>query len=162
MALNHTINETNKEYMIFAGSLSSLMAIENHKANNPLITQIQNSINTHMTINNNKIKLVWIPSHIGIEGNEKADKAANLAHRLPISNIPIPYSDIKVIINQYMASMWQQEWSKSKSFLRKSTPKIEPKGPKIITVERRFQTAINRIKIGHTRLTHTWILEKKT
>ncbi|ESN95437.1 hypothetical protein HELRODRAFT_179514 [Helobdella robusta] len=95
MALNHTINETIKEYMIFADSLSSLMVIENHKANNPLITQIQNSINTHMTINNNKIKFVWIPSHIGIEGNEKADKAANLAHRLPVSNIPIPYSDIK-------------------------------------------------------------------
>ena len=29
--------------------------------------------------NPNKIKIMWIPSHVGIIGNEKADEAASFA-----------------------------------------------------------------------------------
>ena len=49
--------------------------------------------------------------HEGIPGNEKADKAAKSALNKPILRIPIPYTDLKPIINKYIHNKWQQTWN---------------------------------------------------
>ena len=42
---------------------------------------------------NKLIKLCWVPSHMGIKGNEKADGTAKSALLLPVDkNIKISYS----------------------------------------------------------------------
>ncbi|ESO10075.1 hypothetical protein HELRODRAFT_167922 [Helobdella robusta] len=160
MALNYIIRNNNTKYIIFTDSLSSLIAIKHHRPNNPLIIVIQNLIHQNIITNNNNINKVWVPSHIGIKENEKADTAANLAHGLPISNIPIPFTDIKTIIKGYTNSLWQQGWNETKKFLKISTPKIPFKELKNINMPRLHQTVVNKIKIGHTKITHSWILEK--
>jgi hypothetical protein len=52
---------------------------------------------------------VWIPSHVGIKGYEKADAAAK-ALELPVSDMKIPHSDFKCLINPYIKRKWQTEW----------------------------------------------------
>ena len=54
---------------------------------------------------------MWQPSHIGISGNQNADKAAKSALNKPILQIPIPYTDFKLIINEYIHDKWQQTWN---------------------------------------------------
>ena len=48
----------------------------------------------------------WVPSQIGIMGNEKADSAAKSALDLPRTKVCVPYNDFKHCISQYILSTW--------------------------------------------------------
>ena len=50
---------------------------------------------------------VWIPSHDGIKGNEKADDAAKAVLDLSVSDMKIPHFDFKCLINPYIKRKWQ-------------------------------------------------------
>ena len=46
-----------------------------------------------------EMELCWIPSHIGIKGNDQADSAAKTAWKMPIDkSFKIPYTDLKIEI----------------------------------------------------------------
>jgi len=62
----------NHSFNILTDSLSTLASIQNTKKNNEITNDITNLLNT----THKQITLTWIPSHIGIEGNERADAAA--------------------------------------------------------------------------------------
>ena len=61
-------------FIMFSDSLSVLQALNHTSSKNP---QIRNILQKHHTISNYKtIVCCWIPSHIGIRNNERADKKA--------------------------------------------------------------------------------------
>ena len=53
----------------------------------------------------------WVPSHIGISDNEKADSAAKSALDMPRVKVVVPYTDFEHHINQYVLSTRQDDWS---------------------------------------------------
>jgi ribonuclease HI len=65
--------------VIFTDSKSNVLAIQNNTRNrNNLIQEIY-LLNHQILTKGTDFKIVWIPSHCGIKGNDMADKAAKLA-----------------------------------------------------------------------------------
>ena len=75
--LKHTISNGQGNITIHIDCKSALQAIQQHKIkdNKTLITDIKHLLRQHH-LTNRIVHINWIPSHIGIPGNEKADELA--------------------------------------------------------------------------------------
>jgi hypothetical protein len=104
---------------------------------------------------------VWVPSHIGIAGNTAVDAVAKAGASLPISNAEIPHTDFKPLISIHVKNCWQLCWNldtNNKLF------KIQPEIKSVIVnrLPRRDGILIHRLRVGHTYLTHSYLLRRET
>lgn len=90
MAVEYINKKRFSETVIFSDSQSALSAIRSFKrVQNPLVIELR-----HTVLKAQKqplaIEFCWVPSHIGISGNEDADRAAaTSADRAVIIDIPV-------------------------------------------------------------------------
>ena len=63
------------DVVVYSDSMSSLQAIEGKDTENPLICYIMNLL-WLLSDKDTYVRFCWIPSHCGIEGNEKVDQSA--------------------------------------------------------------------------------------
>jgi len=88
-----------KNFIIFADSMSSLEAISRFKLE---IDIVQNIIKdyTHLTNSGKTIILCWIPSHVNIRDSERADSAAKSAVSLPVTTMKLPAPQLMPCISK--------------------------------------------------------------
>ena len=142
--------------VIFSDSLSCLQALEGIKVRNPFTCKILNILHHIKTRTDKEIHLCWIPGHVGIQGNEAADKAAKDALELPDEDIvrtELPYSDFKPQIRKYWQKAWQSVWEQAANSMFPVHPSLPYKFPNAV-LTRHEEWVYTRIHIGHTRLTH--------
>ena len=65
----------------------------------------------HELLANKDIVLCWIPSHIGIQGNEIVNQQAKASLSLEPASFKIPFSNFKPSINKYILDQWQTSWN---------------------------------------------------
>ena len=106
LALNIISKNKHNKFIIFSDSLSVLTSLRNKKLENLLIAKLLSRLDSMSS--HKEIIMCWIPSHIGVSGNERADSAAKLALDLSPNNISIPYTDLKLQINKLFLTKWQQ------------------------------------------------------
>ena len=88
-------------FIIFTDSLSSLQALDSNNCDHPFIQDILKLFNDCLSMNK-KIVLAWVPSHVGIKGNEKADELAKQALNFNVLDLKVPYTDLKVNVNSVL------------------------------------------------------------
>ena len=113
-------------------------------------------------INGNFITFCWIPSHWDITGNENADRAAKdtLSKAQP-THFELPCTDVFIKIQPFVSSLWQKRWDEEDgNKLHAIMPQIDDKYYSGST-NRKDEVIINRLRIGHTRLMHSFRMENR-
>ena len=81
-------------FVIASDSQSALKSITSFNPEHSLVIAIQELL-AELHHKQKCVKFCWVPSHVGIKDNERADKAAKLAIvERQVSNISLPYKDL--------------------------------------------------------------------
>ena len=158
MAFNIVKNCDGDLFIIFTDSLSSLQALDSNNCDHPFIQDILKLFYGCLSVNK-KVVLAWVPSHVGIKGNEKADELAKQALNFNVLDLKVPYTDFKVNVNSVFKQKWQAQWNAcpdNKLF------QINPTVGDFYVwtgLSRRDEIVITRARIGHTYFTHSYLLK---
>lgn len=136
-----------KPIAIFSDSLSVIKSINMSKISSR--PNLINSFYDTVRLISPQINLIWVPSHIGLTGNELADKLAQEAtDRDPIDlEIGLEISELKCIVQKHIIAKWQSRWDNDASQYHKIQPIVNNK-IKTINKSRKLETALTRLKFG--------------
>lgn len=136
-----------RRIVVFSDSLSVLSAVEHGTSKHPWVHRIESCMQELNAV------LVWIPGHCGIPGNDLADEAARRASEGTTTNEPIPKQDALRWAQERIRLAWERKWFGCREvFLRRIKPNTSAGKDRPIQVEQR---ALSRLRIGHTRMTHS-------
>jgi ribonuclease HI len=138
---------------IFTDSLSAAHSIKinRSKTNNHLVNDI-NEVTHNLQ---NKIEIVWIPSHLGIKGNEIADKLANQAINHTLIDIHLPFEIIELTENiiSEIDNTFQKIWSSTNCPYETLHPSFSRHVP-FPSRTRRDENLITRLRLGKVNLNY--------
>ena len=100
LALNHIEQDAYWRYIIYTDSLSAMKTLEGEKTDNPHVVNLLEKLSR--LCERADIVFCWLPRHIGISGNEEADKAVKNALLLEVLSFKVPYNDFKPLINNFL------------------------------------------------------------
>jgi ribonuclease HI len=156
------ITESEKsEFVVCTDSCSALQALQHLYSDNPLVREIS-EIRQRIHLQGKELRFIYSPSHIGIHGNDEADTlakmaAANVDSPLAVYNL---MADFTGYIKSKIWEKWQTSWNQVDNHLHTIQPIVRKKI--LLPNDRKSQVMISRLRLGHTSLTHSWLLDKKT
>ena len=159
-ALTLILNFGPNNYLIASDSMSCLQALNSNPFNShlsPLILRIKSLIFTLNQLNYT-IHFLWIPSHIGILGNEVADNLAKSTSNLVCPSLTqLPSSDFTLFIKRYISNLWSVYWNNLPANFASRYKYITPNILKNtwfndLNLPRSLIVQFNRLRMGHTLL----------
>ena len=159
-ALMMLLRCSDSNFVVFSDSLSALQSICDIFSRHPLVQEIH----VFLRLLHNKnitVGFCWVPSHVDIEGNMRADERARDAalRGTHITDQCLPMKDYYPFSTGLFIDRWANEWMQIESNkLRQIKDTVRP-WQTSSHADRRTEVTICRIRIGHTRLTHQFLLE---
>ncbi|XP_068224033.1 uncharacterized protein [Palaemon carinicauda] len=156
MAVKEIFRIPHKDYVIFSDSLSVLMAMNHFNSLHPIIIKILEWL--YLLGNRGKnIKFCWVPAHVDIKGNEKADSLAKDAvHSSIRNNFLLPAKDMYPVIQSVLRETWSFYWELENQKMSEIVKSSHPRA--YFDMQRSREVVLCRMRIGHTRLTHSFLM----
>ena len=149
-----------QDMIICSDSQSSLKIITQMYTCHPLASKIQDRI--ALLANQKKnVRFCWVPGHMGINGNERADQAAKEAvvHGDEV-NIFIR-NDVKNHAISRVNQTWAAEWDTLAANKLRGIKSTVTAWATSCRPSRREEVVLARLRIGHCRLTHSFLMARE-
>ena len=150
------------KYVICTDSKSAVQAILADESVHPMIIDIQDLLHD-LKEEGRECVVLWVPGHRGIHGNEVADMHAKQAAQREETE------DYRVSLREYVPLMrtacfdyFERVWRDydRRTNLKEIKSHVQPWSSCIRNV-RREEIILCRLRLGHTRLTHGYILDRE-
>ena len=162
LAVDHVGNNSEDlNFVICTDSLSAIHSILNVHSRTQHVFAERIACLLHEI--HNRVVLMWVPSHVGIVGNELADKGAKEAATLPpVRDIRTPRLDFRPLLKSAINSSWIEEWRniQQPNKLKSVAPDPSSSPYSIGIGNRRNQVVYCRLRTGHSALTHGFLLQR--
>ena len=109
LALNYYqhMGPVHHDVVVYSDSMSCLQAIEGEDTDNPFICHIMNLL-WSLSDKGTHVRFCWVPSHCGIDGNERVDQLAKETLDQDIDPLAsVHYTDMKPLVNSYIQKLVQ-------------------------------------------------------
>lgn len=150
------IKNLNKKHVICTDSRSVFEALRNESKSEPII-KIQQFLMSIQKI----VKIMWIPGHAGIAGNEHADQSAKTAISQPVMSFSLLNKKlIAKISRSHYNKIIKNDWTRYNHFYKQfNEHKIKINLPSTSSVL--SNKIFTRLRLGHTSITHQHLFTKE-
>ena len=148
------------ETVIFTDSQSVKQSIEDRNSLHPLIAKILRLV-LKMQSKGKTITVCWVPAHLGISQNESADEGAKAAAESAslVNNLKVYYRDYYPVFRMKVIEEWGENWrgviGNKLRDIKEGVTHWDTSRQK----NRRQEVLLCRLRIGHTKMTHGWLME---
>ena len=148
-------------YVIISDSLSALQVVTNPFTLHAAVVSMHTTLR-ELQQQGFEVQFCWSPSHVGIRGNERADDLARSAvdRGARIVNMPLPHRDYYPHIRDLLIRRWETLWQReTHNKLRRIKDSVQSWATSYHPT-RKKEIILARLRIGHTRLTHGYLMER--
>ena len=150
LALKQIESLPRRDTIIFSDSLSALQGLANLDMTSTLLSDVRTRM-YNISKEGSKVELAWIPSHVGIHGNEIADKLAKegLSRDIIDHEVTLEIDKIVSIAKGNIDQIWQNRWNSDirARFYYALEPQVNS-AVKFHDNIRRREVAISRLRFG--------------
>ena len=158
--LNEIDDMRQRRYTVYTDCQSAIDAIQCVSSVHPIVSKIQEWV-IRMAARRKHVQFCWSPSHVAIAGNERADLLAKACadRDEPLHYALVPSTDMNGRIRTAVIAKWQNEWASLQNNKLRAIKETTRAWVSSANPNRKVEIALARLRIGHTRLTHKYLME---
>ena len=155
------IRHNDVSFVICTDSMSALQTILRFSPSHPIAQEIHVALRS-LHMRGVKIIFMWVPGHMGILGNEKADRAAKEAlSESELETLLVPAEDLKVAWKNVVLNEWKEHWIAQTGNKLRSVKSDVSAWTSSVRSTRREEVVITRLRIGHCNMTHSYLFTEE-